>query len=152
MEIFTDKGISGTSLKRHDESISRFARNTVEFHKMLNAISVNTVENFDEAKATKLMNEKSRLKQQLAQYADVQQKRENAKSRLDEIYTILDGFKNHPLTYDDQIIRQILECVVVESKEKIKINPPAMPGDCTLIYILSLKNDTVKNIYTTITI
>ena len=25
------------------------------------------------------------------------------------------------LTYDDQIIRQILECVVVETKEKIKI-------------------------------
>ena len=36
-------------------------------------------------------------------------------------YTILDGLKNHPLTYDDQIIRQILECVVVESKEKIKV-------------------------------
>lgn len=45
----------------------------------------------------------------------------DAKSRLDEIYTILDGLKNHPLTYDDQIIRQILECVVVESKEKIKV-------------------------------
>lgn len=74
------------------------------------------------------------------------------KACLDEIYTILDGFKNHLLTYDDQIIRQILECIVVESKEKIKINPPAMPGDCTLIYILSLKNDTVKNIYMTITI
>lgn len=59
MEIFADKGISGTSLKRHDESISWFARNTVEFHKMLNAISVNTVENFDEAKATKLMNKKA---------------------------------------------------------------------------------------------
>lgn len=29
--------------------------------------------------------------------------------------------KNHPLTYDDQIIRQILQCVIVESKEKIKV-------------------------------
>lgn len=92
-----------------------------EFKSMLKAISSDTVENFDETKATELMNEKSRLEQQLAQYADAQQKRENAKSRLDEIYTILDGLKNHPLTYDDQIIRQILECVVVESKEKIKV-------------------------------
>lgn len=99
----------------------RIAEIDTEFHKMLTAISSDTVENFDEAKATELMNEKSRLEQQLAQYADAQQKRENAKSRLDEIYTILDGLKNHPLTYDDQIIRQILECVVVESKEKIKV-------------------------------
>lgn len=99
----------------------RIAEIDAEFHKMLTAISSDTVENFDEAKATELMNEKSRLEQQLAQYADAQQKRENAKSRLDEIYTILDGLKNHPLTYDDQIIRQILECAVVESKEKIKV-------------------------------
>lgn len=99
----------------------RIAEIDAEFHKMLTAISSDTVESFDEIKATELMNEKSRLEQQLAQYADAQQKRENAKSRLDEIYTILDGLKNHPLTYDDQIIRQILECVVVESKEKIKV-------------------------------
>lgn len=43
------------------------------------------------------------------------------KIRLDEIYTILDWLKNHPLTYNDQIIRQILKRVVVESKEKIKV-------------------------------
>ena len=99
----------------------RIAEIDAEFKSMLKAISSDTVENFDETKATELMNEKSRLEQQLAQYADAQQKRKNAKSRLDEIYTILDGLKNHPLTYDDQIIRQILECVVVETKEKIKI-------------------------------
>ena len=99
----------------------RIAEIDAEFKSMLKAISSDTVENFDETKATELMNEKSRLEQQLAQYADAQQKRENAKSRLDEIYTILDGLKNHPLTYDDQIIRQILECVILESKEKIKV-------------------------------
>lgn len=99
----------------------RIAEIDAEFKSMLKAISSDSVENFDETKATELMNEKSRLEQRLAQYADAQQKRENAKSRLDEIYTILDGLKNHPLTYDDQIIRQILECVVVESKEKIKV-------------------------------
>ena len=99
----------------------RIAEIDAEFKAMLKAISSDSVENFDESKATELMNEKSRLEQQLAQYADAQQKRENAKSRLDEIYTILDGLKNHPLTYDDRILRQILECVVVESKEKIKV-------------------------------
>ncbi len=58
-----------------------------------------------------------------AKFRDVNadQKRESAKSRLDEIYTILDGLKNHPMEYDDQIVRQIIECVIVESKEEIKV-------------------------------
>jgi len=42
-------------------------------------------------------------------------------SRLDEIYAIIDGLKNHPMKYDDKLVRQIIECVVVESKEVIKI-------------------------------
>ena len=67
------------------------------------------------------MNEKNKPLGQLKQIGNAKQKRENAKSRLDEIYTTLDGLKNHPLTYDDQIIRQILECVIVESKEQIKV-------------------------------
>lgn len=67
------------------------------------------------------MNEKQKLGQQLEQFSNTEQKRESAKSRLDEIYTILDGMKNHPMEYDDQIIRQIIECVIVESKDTIKV-------------------------------
>lgn len=67
------------------------------------------------------MNEKNCLQRQLDQIADVKQKRENAKSCLNEIFTILEGLANHPMTYDDQIVRQILECVVVESKDQIKV-------------------------------
>lgn len=67
------------------------------------------------------MNAKNKLLGQLEQISTSKQKRESAKSILDEIYTILDGLKNHPLTYDDQIIRQILECVIVESKDQIKV-------------------------------
>lgn len=29
--------------------------------------------------------------------------------------------QNHPMEYDDEIVRQILECVVVESKNEIKV-------------------------------
>ena len=35
-------------------------------------------------------------------------------------FTILDGMENHPLTFGNDIIRKILQCVIVESKEKIK--------------------------------
>ena len=88
---------------------------------MLRAIATDTVEGFDEQKATALMVEKNALEQQLAQYDNAQQEKENAESRLDEIFTILDGLENHPMEYDDRLVRQVLECVVVESKEKIKL-------------------------------
>lgn len=120
MHIAMGIGTEETEDKTIDIQI-RIAEIEAEFKRMLESISADTVESFDESKAQELLNEKTNLQQQLAQMADTKQKRENAKSRLDEIYTIIDGLKNRPLTYDDQIIRQILECVVVESKERIKV-------------------------------
>ena len=107
-----------------DKSIDiqiRIAEIEAEFKAMLNAVSSETLETFDERKATALMNEKKNLQQQLAQIAEQKQKRANVKTRLDDIFTILDGLKNHPMGYDDRIVRQIIECIVVESKEQIKI-------------------------------
>ena len=99
----------------------RIAEIDAEFKQMLQAISSENLETYDETKMTELMYEKQSLQQQLSQIADRQQKRENAKSRLAEIVTILDGLKNHPMDYDDTLVRQILECVVVENKERIKV-------------------------------
>lgn len=41
--------------------------------------------------------------------------------RLETIYAVLDGLKNHPMTYDDEEVRQLIDCVVVESKDRIKV-------------------------------
>ena len=117
-------GIGLAGEKSEDNSIDlqiRIAEIDAEFKKMLDRVSTDTIEAFDEETATRLMNEKSRLQQQLESIADAEQRRENAKSRLDDIYTILDGIKNHPMEYDDQIVRQLLECVVVDSKEQITV-------------------------------
>lgn len=99
----------------------KIAEIDAEFKAMLNGISSDTVDAFDEQRAKELMDEKSQLQQQLAGIAERKQKRENTKSRLDEIFTILDGLRNRPMDYDDRLVRQILECVVVESKERIKV-------------------------------
>lgn len=115
-------GLQGDMVE--DKSIDiqiKIVKIDTEFKNMLQTISADNAENFDESRLTELMNEKQRLQQQLDGYAEMKQKRECSQSRLDEIYTILDGLKNHPFTYDDQIVRQILECVVVESKERIKV-------------------------------
>lgn len=99
----------------------RIAEIDAEFQKMLKAVSADNADGIDEERITELMNEKQRLTVQLEQYATMRQKRESAKSRLDEIYTILDGLQNHPMEYDDTLVRQIIKCVVVKSKEKIKV-------------------------------
>lgn len=49
----------------------RIAEMDVEFKAMLQAIATDTVEDFNEQKATELMNEKNALKQHLAQYGNV---------------------------------------------------------------------------------
>ena len=99
----------------------RIAEINATFKQMVSAVSADNESDFDEEKLNALMMERQSLQQQLDRMADAEQKRKNARSRLDEIYTIMDGLKNHPMEYDDHLIRQILECVVVESKTKIKV-------------------------------
>lgn len=99
----------------------RIAEIDAEFKAMLSKISTETVDAFDEEKAKRLMDEKVALQQQLAAIQDGQLKREQTKTRLDDIYTILDGLKNRPMEYDEQIVRQLLECITVDSKEQITV-------------------------------
>ncbi len=74
--------------------------------KMIQTISVDMVENtFNENHVTELMQEKHRLELELEHCAAVAQKREYAQSRVDEIGTIMDALKNHPMIYGDQLIR-----------------------------------------------
>lgn len=68
-----------------------------------------------------IINKKHSLQAQVEEIKNERIKRENAQSRLEQIYLILDGLKNHPMTYNDTLVRQILDTVVVESKEKIKV-------------------------------
>ena len=48
-------------------------------------------------------------------------KDKNKKSRIAEIMDLIDGIKNRTMEYDDRLVRQIIEAVIVESKEKIKV-------------------------------
>ena len=122
LKMHIGMGIAGEETEDRSLDIQiRIAEIDAEFRAMMNAISADNAEQFDERRATELMNEKAGLEQQLSQITDAMQKRQNAKSRLDEIYDILDGLKNHPMEFNDSLLRQILECVIIESKERIKV-------------------------------
>lgn len=68
-----------------------------------------------------LIEEKTSLEKKLAHLAETEQKGENAKKRVEDIVIVMDGLKNHPLKYEDKLVRQVIEYIVVESKEKIKV-------------------------------
>ncbi len=122
LKLHIGMGLSGDNTE--DNSIDlqiRMAEIDTEFKKMLKDIASDNVDSFDEEKAKLLMDEKAKLQSQLDHIADTKEKREQTKSRLDDIFEILETLANHPIRYDDKIIRQILESVVVESKERIRV-------------------------------
>ena len=92
-----------------------------EFKAMLNAVSSESEENFDDARAERLINEKRELERQLTEIKERERHQERLQERLDDIYVVLDGLKNRTLGYDDKLVRQVIESVIVKSKEKIKI-------------------------------
>ena len=53
--------------------------------------------------------------------SEVVSSRESKPNHDSTIYTILDGLKNRPMEYDEQIVRQLLECITVDSKEQITV-------------------------------
>ena len=61
------------------------------------------------------------LTKQLAQQADAQQAQAGLRSRLDEVYDALDALQNHPLAYDDYLVRQTLSHVIAVSKHLIRV-------------------------------
>ena len=109
---------------REDDSLDiqlRLAAVEKEINELFNMISVDTIESFDEKKAEELLSEKNKLQADLDRLVELHQKDKNKQSRIAGIMELIDGLKNRTLVYDDRLVRQIIEAVIVESKEKIKI-------------------------------
>lgn len=109
---------------REDDSLdiqSSLAAVEKEINELFNTISVDTIESFDEKKAEELLVEKNKLQSELDRIAELNQKDKNKQSRITEITELLDGIKNRTMEYDDRLVRQIIEAIIVESKEIIKI-------------------------------
>lgn len=101
--------------------VIRISEIDTEFSQMLNAVTEDTSDSFDEERAKILMGEKANLQRQLDRIAEGKRKQTETEARLNDIYSIMESLKNHPIRYDDSLIRQIVECIIVESKERIKV-------------------------------
>lgn len=104
------------------ELLIEIAKLDEKYNELFNKMTADTedIESI-ENQLIEIIIKKHSLQAQVEEIKNERTKRENAQSRLEQIYLILDGLKNHPMTYNDTLVRQILDTVVVESKEKIKV-------------------------------
>lgn len=117
-------GIGLGTAEKEDNTIEielRIAQIDAEFKVMIDTASADTVDGFDENRMQRLIAEKNELQEKLGQIAEVKERQETVKARLETICSVLDGLKNRPMIYDDEVVRQLIECVVVESKDQIKV-------------------------------
>ena len=131
-------GMGLESMETEDRSLAiqvRIAEINAEFKELLGTISADTADStYYEQRMGELSKEKQSLEAELKQYADAQERRDAAKSRMDEIAAVIDTLVNHPMTFDDRLVRQVLECVVVESKDAIKV---VFKGGCEVMQSLT---------------
>ena len=104
------------------ELLIEIAKLDEKYNELFNKMTADTedIESI-ENQLIEIIIKKHSLQAQVEEIKNERIKRENAQSRLEQIYLILDGLKNHPMTYNDTLVRQILDTVVVESKDKIKV-------------------------------
>ena len=92
-----------------------------EFKALIDSVTADMVDAFDQQMVGELMREKQELQKKIQEIKESKVREMVAEGRLMDIYTVMDGLKNHPLVYDDSLVRNLIEHVVVESKESILI-------------------------------
>lgn len=120
----THIGVALGAAKKEENTVEiefRIAQIDTEFKSMIDTASADTVESFDENRMQQLIAEKNELQEKLGEITEERERQQTVQDRLETIYTVLDGLKNHPMTYDDEVVRQLIDCVVVESKDRIKV-------------------------------
>lgn len=98
----------------------RLAEINEEFQKAMSMVSIDDDNNvIIEQKLTELIMEKELLSKELAKCSS--DHKATSQSKINEIARLTDILENQPLQFNDELVRQMLQCIVVESKERIKV-------------------------------
>ena len=87
----------------------RISELAAEIKAMISSVSADIIDDFDEEKAQLLMSEKNELQNKLEELYGNKARKETVQSRLQDVYAIMDGLKNHQIVYNDELVRQIIE-------------------------------------------
>lgn len=120
----THIGVALGAAKKEENTVEiefRIAQIDAEFKSMIDTVSADTVDGLDENRIQLLIAEKNELQAKLGEITEEWGRQQTVQDRLETIYAVLNGLKNRPMTYDDEVVRQLIDCVVVESKDRIKI-------------------------------
>lgn len=91
----------------------------VYFDELTNIDSEVMNEDFD-TQFQQLLDEMYALKDELS-VIEQQSKLSQSPETLNEISTIIQGLKNHPVEYNDQIVRQLIHSIKVISKTQVEV-------------------------------
>lgn len=61
------------------------------------------------------------IKDELAEIEKNKAKIETATDSIEEMTAVMRGLKNHPVEYNDTVVRQLIECIKVMSKDTLHI-------------------------------
>lgn len=61
------------------------------------------------------------IKDELDEFEKSKSKIETATDSIEEMTAVMQGLKNHPVEYNDLVVRQLIECIKVISKDKLHI-------------------------------
>lgn len=61
------------------------------------------------------------IKDELEKIEKSKSKIETAADSIEEMTAVMQGLKNHPVEYNDQAVRQLIECIKVISKDTLHI-------------------------------
>ena len=76
----------------------RISELDAEIKAMISSVSADTIDDFDEEKAQSLMREKNELQNKLEELYGNKARKEAVQSRLQDVYAIMDGLKNHQIS------------------------------------------------------
>ena len=98
----------------------RLAEINEEFQKAMSMVSIDDDNNvIIEQKLTELIMEKELLNKELAKCSS--DHKATSQSKINELARLTDILENQPLQFNDELVRQMLQCIVVENKERIKV-------------------------------
>lgn len=109
--------------RRDSDGIIQRQRRIAEIEKVIDDLARL---NSDEAQSGELDYKFSELYAELYSVKDELEEMQNGASALDgdmlnEMREVVTGLKNHPVEYDDKVVRQLIDCIKVMSADTIKI-------------------------------
>ena len=99
----------------------RIALLDTEIDAKISSVTADNIEDYDDNVIMELLTEKSELEHRVQQTIEQKAAREGKEEKVQEVLQITDMLKNHPMKFDDKMLRKLLKRVEVLSTEEILI-------------------------------